>query len=166
MTTPYSFSVKASERLGCVDLTPAARDFVATAGIEDGALMAFCAHTTCSLLVNEWEAGALEDLARKVEQLFPAAAYYAHDDMTRRTENLIAEERRNGHAHVAQMIMGQSTQLVPIAEGRLLLGRWQRLFLLELDEPKERTVLFHAFGHSSAQSLVTNNQNARPAYLP
>ena len=149
-----------------MDLTPAARDFVATSGLQHGALLAFCAHTTCSILVNEWETGALEDLTRKVQELFPPGAYYAHDDMTRRTENLVAEERRNGHAHVAQMIMGQSSQLVPIAEGRLLLGRWQRLFLLELDEPKERNVVLHAFGHSSAQSLVTNSQNAKPAYLP
>ena len=166
MPSPYSFRVLASERLGCVDLTPAARDFVGSAGIVDGALMAFCAHTTCSLLVNEWETGALDDLKTKIEGLFPVDAYYAHDDLTIRTENLIPGERRNGHAHVAQMIMGQSSQLVPIAGGKLLLGRWQRLFLLELDEPKERTVVLHAFGQSSAQSLVTNSQNASPAYLP
>ena len=128
--------------------------------------MVFCAHTTCSVLVNEWEAGALEDLQQKIEDLFPADAYYAHDDLARRTENLVEDERRNGHAHVAQMLIGQSSQLIPIAEGKLLLGRWQRLFLLELDEPKERTVVFHTFGQSSDQSRVMYNQKARPAYLP
>jgi hypothetical protein len=63
------------------------------------------------------------------------------------------------------MVLGQTSQMIPISGGELLLGRWQRLFLLELDEPKERTVVLHAFGQSS-QSLVTNNQNASPAYLP
>lgn len=166
MTSPYSFCVVAPERLACVDLTPAARDFVAAAGIVEGALMAFCAHTTCSILINEWERGALEDMRTKLEELFPVHAYYAHDDLSRRTENLIPDERSNGHSHVAQMVMGQTSQLVPVSDGKLLLGRWQRIFLLELDEPKERTVVLHAFGHSSAQSLVTNSQNARPAYLP
>ena len=165
MTRPRSLTVTAPTRLGCVDLTPAAREFVATSGVEEGALTAFCAHTTCALLINEWESGALEDLQVKLDELFPVDVYYAHDDLRRRTENLIPEERRNGHAHVAQMVLGQTSQLIPISAGELFLGRWQRLFLLELDEPKERTIVLHAFGQSS-QSLVTNNQNASPAYLP
>ena len=163
---PHTLTVLAPSRLSCVDLTPAASEFVASSGISEGALLVFCAHTTCSILVNEWETGALEDLQVKLDELFPVDSYYAHDDLSRRTENLVAEERRNGHSHVAQMIMGQSSQLVPISAGELLLGRWQRIFLLELDEPKDRTIVLHAFGQSSAQSLVTNNQNASPAYRP
>ncbi|MBW3594481.1 MAG: secondary thiamine-phosphate synthase enzyme YjbQ [Actinobacteria bacterium] len=166
MTRPETLHVEARERLACVDLTAAARDFVSRADIVDGALMVFCAHTTCSILINEWEAGALEDIGAKIQELFPPEAYYAHDDQSRRNENIVPNERRNGHSHVAQMVMGQASQLVPISDGELLLGRWQRIFLFELDEPKKRTILFHAFGHSSAQSLVTNNQNASPAYLP
>ncbi len=165
MEKPHCLRVTAPRRLGCVDLTPAARDLAAASGIENGALLVFSAHTTCSILLNEWEQGALEDLHVKLDELFPPDAYYAHDDLQRRTENLVPDERRNGHAHVAQMVMGQTSQLVPIAGGRLYLGRWQRLFLVELDEPKERTVVLHAFGQS-AQSLVTNNQNASPAYRP
>ena len=166
MNSPQTLTVVAPSRLACVDLTAQAHDFVARAGISEGALLVFCAHTTCSVLVNEWEAGALEDVGMKIDELVPTAAYYAHDDASRRTENLVPDERRNGHSHVAQMIMGQTSQLVPVSDGGLLLGRWQRIFLIELDEPKERTVVLHAFGQSSDQSLVTNNQNARPAYLP
>ena len=162
---PRSISVRASERLDWVDLTPFADDFVVSSGVIEGAFMAFCAHTTCSILVNEWESGARHDLRRKIEEVFPRTTYYAHDDMTRRTENLVPGERANGASHVAQMFLGQSSQLVPISGGRLSLGRWQRIFLLELDEPKDRTVVLHAFGQST-QSLVTNSQNASPAYRP
>jgi len=162
----HSFAVVAPSRLACVDLTDRAEEFVRTGGVTEGALMVFCAHTTCSILVNEWERGALEDLAVHVDELFPTNSYYAHDDLSRRTENLVPDERRNGHAHVAQMMIGQTSQFLPISGERLALGRWQRVFLLELDEPKERTVLLHAFGQASTQSLVTNNQNARPAYGP
>lgn len=163
MTPPHAVTVAAPERLACIDLTDRARAFVAAAGISEGVLLLFCAHTTCSILINEWESGALEDIKLKLDDLFPTDDYYAHDDVTRRTENLVPGERRNGHAHVAQMVVGQSSQLVPISDGKLILGRWQRVFLIELDEPKERTVVLHAFGQSSDQSLVTNSQNARPA---
>lgn len=163
MAPPHAVTVVAPERLACVDLTDQARAFVAAEGISEGALLLFCAHTTCSILVNEWESGALEDIKLKLDQLFPIDAYYAHDDVSRRTQNLVPGERRNGHSHVTQMVLGQSSQLVPISEGKLMLGRWQRVFLIELDEPKERTVVLHAFGQFSDQSLVTNSQKARPA---
>ncbi len=158
--------VRASSRLTFVDLTEALEEQIRVAEIKDGCVVAFCAHTTCSLLINEWESGALEDLKHALERLFPDHHYYAHDDPTRRTQNVVDEERQNGHSHVAQMVMGGSSHAIPISDGVPMLGRWQRLFLVELDEPKDRRVLFHAFGSSSTQSLVTNSQNARPAYAP
>ena len=166
MVRPERFTVLAPMRLGCVDLTTQAQAYVEESGIREGVFTAFCAHTTCSLLINEWEQGALEDVRLHIDELFPVDRYYAHDDLSRRTENLVPNERRNGHAHVAQMLAGHTSQLVPVSAGRLLLGRWQRLFLLELDDPKERTVVFHAFGQSSDQSRVTYSQNANPANLP
>ena len=147
--SPETLSVVAQQRLGCVDLTDLARSHVAESGVTDGALLVFCAHTTCAILVNEWEPGALEDVGVKVAELFPVDSYYAHDDLERRTVNLVPGERKNGHAHVAQMFLGQSSQMVPVSGGELLLGRWQRIFLLELDEPKERSIVLHAFGQPS-----------------
>ena len=158
--------VRAPERLTWVDLTDSIEAVVREAAIADGCVVAFCAHTTCSLVINESEDGVLEDLQHALEDLFPTGRYYAHDDMTRRTQNLVEEERRNGHAHIAQIVMGGSSHTIPVGDGSPLLGRWQRLLLVELDEPKDRVVLLHAFGSSSTQSLVTNNQNARPAYAP
>jgi secondary thiamine-phosphate synthase enzyme len=116
-------------------------------------------------VINEWEDGALEDLRGRLDSLFPPGDYYAHDDLERRTQNLTEDERRNGAAHVAQMIVGGTSHVIPVAEGRPMLGEWQRLFLLELDEPKPRTIVLQFLG-SSTQSLVTNNQNASPAYSP
>lgn len=155
--------VTAARRLDCIDLTPAAERFVLEREIVEGLFIAFCTHTTCSLLVNEWEEGAHEDFARTVGELFPPGAYYVHDDLTRRTQNLVPDERENGHAHLAQMVVGGTTQLIPISSGRLTLGEWQRLFLVEFDEPKERTIVFQALDQSSTQSFVTNSQNASPA---
>jgi secondary thiamine-phosphate synthase enzyme len=158
-------TVLASSRLGCIDLTEDLEALIEASGLQEGAVVVFCAHTTCALAINEWEDGVLEDLRKRLNALFPPDAYYAHDDLERRTQNLTEDERSNGAAHVAQMIVGGTSHVIPVADGRPMLGTWQRLFLLELDEPKPRAVVFQLLG-SSTQSLVTNNQNASPAYSP
>ena len=135
------------ERGQFVDLTDELRRAIKDSGITDGMAVAFCPHTTCQLLINEWEDGAMADFAARLEQVVPNDVYYAHDDMERRTQNLQeAHERQNGHAHVKQMLMSASSHAIPVAGGEPLLGRWQRLLLLELDDPKDRQILFHVFG--------------------
>ena len=139
--------VTADSRMGCVDLTDELRRTIKDSGRDQQRRGEECAHTTCALILNEWEEGVLEDLKGRLEALVPSDEYYAHDDLSVRTQNLVeGEERRNGPAHVAGMIVGGTSHAIPVAGGEPLLGRWQRLFLLELDEPKERTIVFHAFG--------------------
>lgn len=147
--TIHDAVVRADARLGFVDMTPHLQAAVASAGLRDGFCIAYCRHTTCGLLINEWEDGAQEDLVRRLSLLVPDGVYYAHDDLGRRTQNLVADERANGRAHVLQMIVGGTSQVVPVVDGRPALGRWQRLFLLELDEPKDREILFQSFGATS-----------------
>ena len=141
-----SITVAAADRLACVDITPDIERGLAGAGITDGLCVIFCTHTTCSVLINEWEDGALDDLRRRLDAMFPADTYYAHDDPSRRRQNLRPDEPRNGHAHLAQMTMGGTSQVVPVVGGRLGLGRWQRVFLVELDHPRDRTVVVHFTG--------------------
>ena len=135
------------ERGAFVDLTDELRRAVKDSGVTDGMAVAFCPHTTCQLLINEWEDGAMEDFRRHLEAFVPDDVYFAHDDMERRTQNLQeAHERQNGHAHVKQMLMTATSHAIPVAAGEPLLGRWQRLLLLELDDPKERQIVLHVFG--------------------
>lgn len=135
-------TVEAKERLAFVDLTPLLEREVGGRGASEGFAIAFVRHTTCALLINELEDGVQQDLRARVDALFPPAIYYAHDDLGIRTQNLQDGERANGYAHVAQMLMGGTSQTIPIAGGELLLGRWQRLLLVELDKPKPREVVF------------------------
>jgi secondary thiamine-phosphate synthase enzyme len=139
-------AVTASEKLAWVDLTDEVLRAVKDSGVSEGCVMAFSAHTTCALLINENESGALEDLRARLDDLVPHGSYYAHDDLTRRTENLVADERVNGRAHVAAMLMSSTSQTIPVASGDVLLGTWQRLLLLELDDPKPRTIHFQVWG--------------------
>ena len=136
-----------SERNGFADLTDELRRAVKDSGVTDGMVVAFCPHTTCNLVINEWEDGALEDFRRRVECIVPGDVYYAHDDLERRTQNLQeGHERANGQAHVTQMLLGATSHAVPVAAGEPMFGQWQRLLLIELDEPKDRQVVFHVFG--------------------
>jgi secondary thiamine-phosphate synthase enzyme len=146
-STTTTIEVTPPRRYAYLDLTEDLARAVKDSGVTDGAIVAFCPHTTCTLLINEWEDGALEDFRERVTRLVPEEGYFAHDDLERRTQNLDEmHERRNGHAHVTAMLLSSSSHAIPLAAGEPVLGRWQRLILLELDEPKERQVVFHVFG--------------------
>lgn len=142
-----TIQVRPDHRHHITDLTDELRRAIKDAGVTDGCAVAFTAHTTCALLINEWEDGALEDLRLRLDALVPGDIYYAHDDLERRTQNLAeSHERANGQAHVTQMILGSTSHAIPVQGGEPAFGRWQRLLLLELDEPKDRDVVFHVFG--------------------
>ena len=142
-----TLEITPTERFAYTDLTDELRRAVKDAGVTDGMAVAFCPHTTCALLINEWEDGAMLDFRARLEAVVPDGVYYAHDDLERRTQNLAApHERQNGHAHVKQMLIGATSHAIPVSAGEPMLGRWQRLLLVELDDPHERHVVFHVFG--------------------
>jgi secondary thiamine-phosphate synthase enzyme len=146
-TTTTTLTVNPPERYAFLDLTDDLRRAVKDAGITDGLVVAFCAHTTCALLINEWEDGALDDFRRHLTELVPdQGAYYRHDDFELRTQNLHADERKNGHAHVKAMLLSATSHAIPVAAGEPSLGTWQRLLFFEMDEPKDRTITFQVFG--------------------
>ena len=142
-----TIEVAASARYTYLDLTEELQRAIKDSGVTRGAAIAFCAHTTCALLINEWEDGALEDFRDRMIRLVPDDMYYAHDDLGRRTQNLDeSHERRNGPAHVKAMVLSATSHAIPVVDGEPMLGRWQRLILFEMDEPKDRQIAFHVFG--------------------
>jgi secondary thiamine-phosphate synthase enzyme len=142
-----SVTIRPTERYAYLDLTDDLRCAVKDGGVTEGIAVAFCGHTTCALLLNEWEDGALEDFRRHLTELVPhEGAYYRHDDFELRTQNMHPDERRNGHAHVKAMLLSATSQAIPVIAGEPALGEWQRLILFEMDEPKDRTVTFQVMG--------------------
>ena len=146
-STTHTIEVRAPAMGEFLDLTDDLRRAVKDSGVTDGCAVVFCAHTTCALLINEWEDGALQDFRRHLTKLVPhEGEYFAHDDFEIRTQNLHEDERKNGHAHVKAMLLSATSHAIPLSAGEPVLGQWQRLLLLELDEPKDRQVVFHLFG--------------------
>lgn len=122
-----------------VDLTPAILRLIRTCGLATGQVTVQTRHTTTGLLVNEHEPLLLEDLTALFERVAPAAVPYAHDDRTRRTVNLTAHERVNGHAHCRAALL-RASEIVHVSAGAPMLGRWQRVLFAEFDGPQTRQV--------------------------
>ena len=134
--------------LSVTDITEEVREAVQQSGIQDGICSVYSPHTTCSVRVNEWERGFLEDFAVLLKRLVPMEHYYAHDDWDRRTENVCEEDMEvgNGHAHCMSMLLGPAGESIPVRDGELCLGQWQRVLFLELDRERDRRWLVQVVG--------------------
>lgn len=128
------------------DLTEIAREVLAATEVRHGQATVYTPHTTTTLLINESETGFLNDYRRMIERIVPADSYYEHDDHELRTENMQEDEFINGQAHCRQALVGSASVTVPVVEGELLVGRWQRIMFVELDHARERRVVFHVQG--------------------
>jgi secondary thiamine-phosphate synthase enzyme len=122
-----------------VDLTGQLDELVKEAGLCAGLVNVQSLHTTTAIIVNEHEPLLLADFATLLTKAAPLEAGYRHDDMHSRTVNLAPGERPNGHSHCRALLLGSSVSL-NVADGTLQLGRWQRVFLVELDGPRTREV--------------------------
>ena len=145
-----------------IDITERVLCCVGLSGISDGTVTVQSMHTTAAILVNENEPLLLDDLGRVLAGWAPAHARYSHDDFERRTANMTPDERPNGHAHARAMALQASTTLAVIGE-EVQLGRWQRIFLVELDGPRSREVVVTTAG---LQGAWPRARPARRSVLP
>jgi secondary thiamine-phosphate synthase enzyme len=120
-----------------IDVTDRIQSLVDRSGVQTGFVNVQSLHTTTAIVVNEHEPLLLADFGSQLERMAPVDAPYAHDDMRRRTTNLVPGERANGHAHCRALFLSPSACL-NVVSGRIQLGRWQRIFLVELDGPRSR----------------------------
>jgi len=128
-----------------IDITDEVSRIVDESAIQFGQVAVFSQHTTAAIKINEHEPLLLRDLARILRNFAPPNAYYEHNDFSRRTVNMNPDECANGHAHVQHLFLGTS-ETIPIVDGRVTLGAWQRIFLIELDHPRLRRVLVSVLG--------------------
>jgi secondary thiamine-phosphate synthase enzyme len=140
--------VRTAGGLSVQDITEDVAQAVRESGVREGIVCVYSPHTTCCVRVNEFENGFLEDFATLLRRLVPSETYYAHDDWGRRTENVCEEdmERGNGHAHCMSMLLGSAGEAIPVRDGELALGTWQRVLFLELDRERDRRWLVQVVG--------------------
>jgi secondary thiamine-phosphate synthase enzyme len=134
--------------LQVTDITDDVREAVRESGIRDGIACVYSPHTTAAVRVNEFESGFLEDFTTLLRRLVPTEEYYAHDDWGKRTENICDEDMEvgNGHAHCMSMLLGPAGESIPVSDGDLCLGTWQRVLFVELDRERDRRWLVQVVG--------------------
>jgi len=115
-----------------VDITGGVQRIVDGAGGGDGQALAFVRGSTAAITTMEYEPGGVHDLRELLERLIPTKGDYEHNRLNHDT---------NSHAHQRASLIGAS-EAVPVIEGRLALGTWQQLVLIDFDDrPRERTVV-------------------------
>jgi secondary thiamine-phosphate synthase enzyme len=120
-----------------LDITSIAEEHLAESRVRHGAMILFVPGSTGALTTIEYESGVLQDLADAIERLAPQAMEYAHD---RRWGD------GNGFAHVRSALVGPSLQ-IPVVDGRLCLGTWQQVVLLDFDNhPRMRHLIIQVIG--------------------
>ena len=134
-----------TEAMEFIDVTEDVLAAVRDSGIRDGIAVVFSAHTTAGIAINEDEPLLLGDMRRRLEEFAPRGAAYQHDDLSIRTHNLEPNERANGHAHCQRLLVGAS-ESIPVVDGALQLGKWQKIFFVELDGCRGRTMQLQLLG--------------------
>jgi len=113
-----------------VDITDAVQREVEASGVREGVVLLRSRHTTAALTCTEGDPTIHEDCLELLREQLPLSRTYRHSD----------EGAENAVAHLATMLLFGESTWAPIRGGRLDLGTWQRLFLVELFEPRRRTV--------------------------
>lgn len=111
-----------------VDITAGVERYVQESGIGDGICLVYSLHTTTALTINEADDALLNDILQLMERIVPQGAGYEHD-----------RGDGNAHAHLRGALLGSSV-VIPVENGRLALGTWQRVLFMELDGPRKRRI--------------------------
>jgi secondary thiamine-phosphate synthase enzyme len=137
----FDLKIKTTAGTDILDLTEPVQVRVQQTGVTAGLLTLFISGSTAALSTIEYESGAVHDLKSAIERLFPRDLGYAHD---RRWGD------GNGYAHVRAAFLKPSLS-IPIDQGRLQLGTWQQIVLLDFDNrPRQRQIRGQVLGFMPA----------------
>ncbi|MBI2146019.1 YjbQ family protein [Candidatus Woesearchaeota archaeon] len=123
-----TFTVRSTKKQEVLDITQQVAEVVAASAVPEGIVVVSALHTTAVIIINEnFDPNLNDDFLAALSLLIPAGKW-KHDVVD-----------GNGAAHLKSAVVG-SSQTVIISQGKLLLGRWQNLMLVDFDGPRERTV--------------------------
>jgi len=126
------FTISTKGFTDVIDITSRVAEIVKKSKVRDGICLVFVAHSTCALTTIEYEEGAIKDLKRALEIVAPMNENYEH---CKKWGDC------NGYAHIRAALMKPSLA-IPIEDGKLLLGNWQQITLIDFDNrPREREII-------------------------
>ena len=133
----YHIGVNTTGKTDIIDLTPQVIETVAGSASLNGVVTLFIPGSTAALTTIEYETGVINDLNNAIERMAPEDLPYEHNERW---------GDGNGYAHVRAALIGPSLQ-VPVVEGKLTLGTWQQIVLLDFDNrPRKRQIILQMSG--------------------
>jgi len=133
-------TIRTPERYEIRDITDEVERVRATAKLHEGFVLVSTMHITSSIFVNDHESGLWSDIMTWLEELAPFGKDYKH--------HLTGED--NADAHLKRMLLGHQV-LVPVTNGKLDLGPWERVHYGEFDGRRPKRVLLKAFGMAEGE---------------
>ena len=133
----HQLFVKTTRNTDVIDITPQVIKKTEKSALDLGALTLFVPGSTAALTTIEYESGAINDLKKAIERMAPEDNYYEHNERW---------GDGNGYSHVRAALIGPSLH-IPIIDGKLTLGSWQQIVLLDFDNrPRERKIIIQILG--------------------
>jgi len=178
VTIPTTQTGPPRQAISVEDLTPRLTDLLGRSGMQRGVVNVISRHTTTAVCINERESRLAQDMEKYFLSLAPpderssvgtSGVRYYHNDIDKRPDS--AEEaqrcRENGwdiddaeelqkwrnqepinaHSHLLSMLVG-SSESIPVVDGKMVIGQWQSVLLVDLDGPRDRTVGVQFLGYS------------------
>jgi secondary thiamine-phosphate synthase enzyme len=130
-------SVRTTSDTDIIDMTPLVQEEIQRSTIRNGHATLFVPGSTAALTTIEYERGVINDLRKAIERIAPKDLYYEHDERW---------GDGNGYSHVRAALLGPSLH-IPVIDGRLTLGTWQQIVLLDFDNrPRKRKIVMQIVG--------------------
>lgn len=108
-----------------VDVTKKVGDAVSKSGVKNGMVIVYSPHTTGLVRISESEQGLMKDYENAFEKIVPKKGEYGHNKSN-------VDSRPNAHSHLRSMLVNTS-ETIPIRDGKMALGTWQTIFFVEFD---------------------------------
>jgi secondary thiamine-phosphate synthase enzyme len=135
-----TFIVRTSQKQEMIDITPDVIDATRESGIRNGFVGIFSQHTTAGVMINEFQPALLDDIGDFLRRIVDDGISYKHN-----SPEWSDCDRGNATSHLRSLLFSNSVML-PVIDGKPVLGQFQSVIVAELDGPRERTVKIQFLG--------------------
>jgi secondary thiamine-phosphate synthase enzyme len=135
-----TFVVRSSQKQEMIDITPDVIDATRESGIRNGFIGIFSQHTTAGVMVNEFQPALLADIGDFLKRIVDDGISYKHN-----SPEWSDCDRGNATSHLRSLLFSNSV-ILPVVDGKPVLGQFQSVIMAELDGPRERTIKIQCLG--------------------
>ncbi len=136
--------ISTKEKLEFISVTDKINEIIKKSNINNGFVNVFSKHTTLAIKINENESLLLKDMNNFLKQIAPDNKEYFHDKIELR-KNCPLNELKNADGHLKNLVL-ETSQIIPIKENQLYLGKWQDIIVIETCGPRKREILIQVIG--------------------